>query len=293
MESSTIYFVTDAPDKMETGSATPAPAVKREFLRWQDLDQLPASGDAHQHAVYLFQVPDGQWSRRETEVRGNKSLNGSAKIVLLGEKDWREYSGKSATEKPVGKPDSEEPGLIVLRGENQDPLAVMWLLNLSLQLAHYRLAAREIEEEARNASGVFDKVFELARQEQLNEENQIHAYEALLDYEHEVRRSERNTLLALENLERFRDKEIGFLHEQLEATQQLNEFRDREMKDTLNLLDATMKVLSLARREEMEMNRIIQAQDNLRQFTDQEIRELLEENQRLKTENEALRNKKA
>lgn len=72
------------------------------------------------------------------------------------------------------------------------------------------------------------------------------------------------------------------LHGRVKASEQLDVLRERELKQALELQKATEEVLNYSRIEEMNLDKILKAQDRLFQYTEQEIRDLVEENKALK-----------
>lgn len=161
-------------------------------------------------------------------------------------------------------------------------LELKWLIDKSIQAEMYKRISLEVSTSCLSNIGFFEGLFELARKENQDRSEAVHAFEKILQYEQEIKKSQDNLNHAIEKVNQLRDRELLELHERIKATEQLEDFRREELKSILEIKEATEKVLEFSMIEERGMDKIIRAQDKLFQYTESEIRALLEENIELK-----------
>ncbi|MDX1957705.1 MAG: hypothetical protein SFU98_03980 [Leptospiraceae bacterium] len=156
------------------------------------------------------------------------------------------------------------------------------LIDKSFQVELYKRASIQIGATCLENIGFFDGVFELARKETKESRDTIKALESILEFESRMRKSQDAINLAMERVNELREKELLELHQVLIANKNLDVLREHELKDAIEVQSATEAALQFSRIEEMQLDQIIQAQNKLFEFTDNELKALLEENRELK-----------
>lgn len=157
-----------------------------------------------------------------------------------------------------------------------------WLIDKTIQAELYKRISLEVSTSCLANIGFFDSLFELARQENKDREDTLKAYEKILEYEMEIKKSQDKLNEAIERVNELRDKELLELHERIKAQEKLDILREEELKTALKIREATEKVLEYTALEEKSMDKIIRAQDRLFRYTEKEIKALMEENRELK-----------
>lgn len=161
-------------------------------------------------------------------------------------------------------------------------MELKWLIDKAIQAELYKRISLEVSTSCLANIGFFDGLFELARQENKDKAEAIKAYEKILEYELEIKKSQDRLNQAIERVNELRDKELLELHERIKAQERLDELREAELKEALQIKEATQKVLEYTAVEEKSMDKIIRAQDRLFRYTEKEIKALMEENKELK-----------
>jgi len=161
-------------------------------------------------------------------------------------------------------------------------LELKWIIDKSIQAELYKRISLEISTSCLSNIGFFDGLFELARKENEQRDETIKAFEKILEYEVEIKKSQDSLNKAIESVNQLRDKELLELHERIKANEKLEELRREELKTALEMKEATERALEYSRIEEKGMDKIIKAQERLFKYTEQEIKTLLEENRELK-----------
>lgn len=161
-------------------------------------------------------------------------------------------------------------------------MELKWLIDKSIQAELYKRISLEVSTSCLANIGFFDGLFELARQENKDKTETLKAYEKILEYELEIKKSQDKLNQAIERVNELRDKELLELHERIKAQEKLDILREEELKNALKIKEATEKVLEYTAIEEKSMDKIIRAQDRLFRYTEQEIKALMEENKELK-----------
>ncbi len=146
----------------------------------------------------------------------------------------------------------------------------------------YKNSALEIGNACLNNVGFFEGVFELARKENMDSKDTTLAFELILDYEKKNKVSKDQINQAIDRVIAMKDSELIQMNETLKANEKLNRLRESELKEEMAIREATEKALQFSHAEEMNMQKIIKAQDKIFEYTDKEIRALVEENKQLK-----------
>ena len=161
---------------------------------------------------------------------------------------------------------------------------IQYILEVTIQWQYYKMTAEEISESCLSNVGFFEGVFNLARNEYAETKKESEAYKQLLNYENQLKGYQDNIQTAFEKILGFKDSELIQLKERLNASEKLDNFREQELLEALKEKNATEQALEYSRIEEMNMDKMIHAQNNLFDYTARQIKDLMEENKRLKDE---------
>ena len=156
------------------------------------------------------------------------------------------------------------------------------IIDRTIQSEFYKSSALEIGAGCLSNVGFFDGLFELAHTEYKNSQDIIKAFEKMFEYEAKIKLSNDEVNRALTRVNEMRDAEMLELVETLKANEKLDTLREKELKEAIEIQAATEKALQYSRIEEMNMDKIIKAQNKIFEYTDKEIRELIQENIELK-----------
>lgn len=219
--------------------------------------------------IYLFYIDLFEAEYRESKAQINKFLeaNSDIKFVMYVGFTSEEFSQTTSTfclETPIRK---SELKLIVEK---------------TILAEFYKNSALEIGDACLNNVGFFEGVFELARKENLESKDTTLAFELILDYEKKNKVSKAQINQAIDRVIEMKDAELIHMNETLKATEKLNRLRESELKEEIATREAIEKALLFSHEEEINMQKIIKAQDKIFEFTDKEIRALVEENKQLK-----------
>jgi hypothetical protein len=159
---------------------------------------------------------------------------------------------------------------------------VRLIIDRTIQAEFYKASAIEIGAGCLANIGFFEGLFELAHTEYKNSQDIIKAFEKMLEYEAKIKLSNQEVNQAMEKVNEMRDAEMLELVETLKANEKLDTLREKELREAIEIQEATEKALQFSRIEEMHMNKIIKAQNRIFEYTDKEIKELVQENIELK-----------
>ncbi|MCB1192341.1 MAG: hypothetical protein KDK90_17985 [Leptospiraceae bacterium] len=156
------------------------------------------------------------------------------------------------------------------------------IIDRGIQAEFYKQTAIEIGDSCLGNMGFFEGLFELARKESKDSHNTVTAFESLLEYQQKVRFFQDELGQAMEKVTDLKNQEMIQLHERIKVSDQLERLRQEELKIALETKAATEKALQYSRIEEINMDKIIKAQQKIFKLTDKEIRDLYYENIALK-----------
>ncbi|HRG44901.1 MAG TPA: hypothetical protein PLX69_04380 [Leptospiraceae bacterium] len=159
---------------------------------------------------------------------------------------------------------------------------VRLIIDRTIQAEFYKASAIEIGAGCLANIGFFEGLFELAHTEYKNSQDIIKAFEKMLEYEAKIKLSNQEVNQAMEKVNEMRDAEMLELVETLKANEKLDTLREKELREAIEIQEATEKALQFSRIEEMHMDKIIKAQNRIFEYTDKEIKELIQENIELK-----------
>lgn len=222
--------------------------------------------------IFFLQLTKEDWKAYESLIRTNIESSPFVSLVLITSPDG---------EKEIFEAVKNTSKFLVLEA----PLRLRELrliLDRAIQTEFYKAAALDIGNSCLENVGFFEGVFSLAHQEYEDSKRENEALKSILKYEEQVKKSQAGINVALEKVTDLKNQELIELHERVKAIQQLDDLRERELKQALETQKATEEVLNYSRIEEMNLDKILRAQDRLFAYTEQEIRELIEENRALK-----------
>lgn len=156
------------------------------------------------------------------------------------------------------------------------------IIDRTIQAEFYKSSAIEIGAGCLSNVGFFDGLFELAHTEYKNSQEIIKAFEKMIEYEAKIKLSNQEVNMAMARVNEMRDAEMLELVETIKANEKLDTLREKELKEAIEIQEATEKALQYSRIEEMNMDKIIKAQNRIFEYTDKEIKELVQENIELK-----------
>ena len=159
---------------------------------------------------------------------------------------------------------------------------VRLIIDRTIQAEFYKASAIEIGAGCLANIGFFEGLFELAHTEYKNSQDIIKAFEKMLEYEAKIKLSNQEVNQAMAKVDEMRDAEMLELVETLKANEKLDTLREKELREAIEIQEATEKALQFSRIEEMHMDKIIKAQNRIFEYTDKEIKELIQENIELK-----------
>ncbi len=166
--------------------------------------------------------------------------------------------------------------------EKVKPNELKQLLDKTIQAEFYKKSVFEIGHACLANIGFYEGLFQLANKENRDSKDTLKAFELILDYEKQNKTNRDEIGKAMNRVEELKGTEMILLVDTLKATERLNKLREEELKEAIAFKDATEKALQFSRIEEINMQKIIKAQDKIFEFTDKEIRELIQENSDLK-----------
>ncbi|WCL48050.1 hypothetical protein [Leptospira sp. GIMC2001] len=248
------------------------PKIKIELnnVILNDTPNLVLSDD-ESNILYL-RVTKKEWDKVKDQIFKNFALHPFVSIILISSPDdpdaiYADTLGQSK--------------FLVL----ENPLHLRELriiLDRIIQVEFYKQAAMEIGNGCLANVGFFEGVFELAHKEYESTKQENDALQSILTYEEKIKKNQHDIDIAMQIVNELKNLELIELHDRIKATEKLEELREKELKTVIEAKKATEKALEYSRIEEINLDRIIKAQDRLFAYTDKEIRDLLDENLELK-----------
>ncbi|MBE7438622.1 MAG: hypothetical protein HS115_09240 [Spirochaetales bacterium] len=246
----------------------PFPIEIRE-ASFADLENLTARpGEIH---LCLIQVEKGGMEAIGQAIHRAKSVYDIPKILLVPSGEARNF--------PVN-PELLPRTLILEDSIQPQNLAVC--LEQQLVLEYYRSIVYTLSHEIRQKTEAYEKLLALSQEELKAKQSESRAYAALMDYHVEHQAFADRVQKARESMDSMQNSELLQLSEQLEAYERLSAWRDQEMKSAEATLQATSTALDLSTKENLEKEKLLNAMDRLRNFTEQELQDLLTENNELR-----------
>lgn len=222
--------------------------------------------------IFYLRVSSKEWKDIKEKFLKNFELHPFISIIIISTPDDPDAISKELLSKSK---------FLVL--ENPIHLRELRIiLDRIIQVEFYKNAAMEIGNGCLANVGFFEGVFSLAHKEYESKEHEAEALRSILDYEEKVKINQDEINIAMEKVNELKNLELIELHDRIRAGELLDQMRENELKSVIEEKKATERALEYSRIEEINQDRIIQAQDRLFSYTEKEILELLEENKKLK-----------
>jgi len=161
-------------------------------------------------------------------------------------------------------------------------LEIKFLIDKALQAELYKRASYEISQNCIENMNYVEGIFDMSRKENIDKQNTIIAMEKMLEYHAKVKGYQEQMNKAIDDVNVLRSQELFVLHERIKANEIMDELKTRELMEAQKLREATEAALQFSRIEEINQDKIINAQNRLFEYTDMEIRHLVMENKELK-----------
>jgi hypothetical protein len=240
-------------------------------ITFPGLEKIKIPEEKHPLFLLLIQTQLGELVKIKERISKNIPLNCIPKFILINNNDYKKV-----------KDFGNLSGGIILNRDKINPNNLGYMCYITLLNIYYHQAINKLADRLDTTTHIMDSVFELARTELKDATETRHAFERILEFETQVREIERSSRLAYEQLSQFRDKELYALRQQLDAEERLRNFHRAQKKSFLEIQQATNRLLEYSQRENVEKQKFVEAQEQLRILTEQEIRTLHEENNILK-----------
>jgi hypothetical protein len=222
--------------------------------------------------IFYLRVSSKEWKDIKEKFLKNFELHPFISIIIISTPDEPDAISKELLSKSK---------FLVL--ENPIHLRELRIiLDRIIQVEFYKNAAMEIGNGCLANVGFFEGVFSLAHKEYESKEHEAEALRCILDYEEKVKINQDEINIAMEKVNELKNLELIELHDRIRAGELLDQMRENELKSVIEEKKATERALEYSRIEEINQDKIIQAQDRLFSYTEKEILELLEENKKLK-----------
>lgn len=221
--------------------------------------------------ILFLELSKTEWDKIKNDFLSKFELHPDISLTLISSPDFEKISNEL-----------EKKGKIEVIENPVQKNSLRLLLDRTIQTEFYKNAAMEIGSSCLSNVGFFEGVFELAREEMKVADDTNKALQSILDYESKVKKSQNLLQDAIEKVNEMKNAELLELHDRIKATEKLDELRELELRNAIQGKEAAENILSYSRIEEMNMEKIIKAQDKIFAYTDQEIRDLVKENRELK-----------
>jgi hypothetical protein len=220
--------------------------------------------------IIFLQVNEAEWKNLQSDFTSKYGNHPEVALILIAPIENSNLTNAK----------SVNPFLLL-----ENPLhkhEIKTIIDKTIQSELYKRASLDIGTSCLENIGFFEGVFDLARKENMEKKETIEALEKILEYETKVKVSQEQVNKAIESVNELKEKELLEVHQVLKANEHLDILRENELKDAILTKQATEAALQFSRIEEIQMDKIIQAQNRLFAFSDKEIRALFEENKALK-----------
>ena len=269
MQSARIYHISEGRALPLTQSERGPFALEVIEQNYRELSTIEPAGGSTQ--IFILQMEPDRLNDMVDVVKQCRSLDDYPKIIIVSESEF-ERARRLISLIPRA----------ALIGDSIRPAHLRLIIDLIVQQEYYRQVVYRMSHDARARGEIFENLMELARNELRRTRDENQAYQSLVDYESEIRKSEKQIQEALEMTMQLKNQELVTLKSQLEAIEKLSEYRDQELIHARSTLKATEAALDLSTRENIQRESLITAMDRLRIYTDKELMDLYNENQALR-----------
>ncbi|EMJ97562.1 hypothetical protein LEP1GSC192_3299 [Leptospira sp. B5-022] len=229
--------------------------------------------DAQDINVFYVNTNLKEWAEIKEDFLKRFELHPFVALTIISSPDAEEIYNKLS---PKGKTE-------VLENPVQ-PRSLRIILDRVIQTEFFKMVANEIGNSCLANVGFFEGVFELANKEYKDAHKANAALHAILEFEAKIKKNNEDINKAIERVNELKNQELLTLHERLKVSEIIDNLKTMELKHALELKKATERALEYSSIEEIEMKNILEAHTKLFEYTEQEIKDLVEENKRLRKE---------
>lgn len=249
------------------------PRINIELRKVQLKDYRSIELDAQDINVFYVNTNLKEWSEIKEDFLKRFELHPFVALTIISSPEAEAIYNKLS---PKGKTE-------VLENPVQ-PRSLRIILDRVIQTEFFKMVANEIGNSCLANVGFFEGVFELANKEYKDAHKANAALHAILEFEAKIKKNNEDINKAIERVNELKNQELLTLHERLKVSEIIDNLKTMELKHALELKKATEKALEYSSIEEIEMKNILEAHTKLFEYTEQEIKELVEENKRLRKE---------
>ncbi|MEI1278871.1 hypothetical protein V6Z05_11125 [Leptospira venezuelensis] len=249
------------------------PRINIELRKVQLKDYRSIELDAQDINVFYVNTNLKEWSEIKEDFLKRFELHPFVALTIIASPEAEEIYNKLS---PKGKTE-------VLENPVQ-PRSLRIILDRVIQTEFFKMVANEIGNSCLANVGFFEGVFELANKEYKDTHKANAALHAILEFEAKIKKNNEDINKAIERVNELKNQELLTLHERLKVSEIIDNLKTMELKHALELKKATERALEYSSIEEIEMKNILEAHTKLFEYTEQEIKDLVEENKRLRKE---------
>ncbi|TGK00265.1 hypothetical protein EHQ53_09825 [Leptospira langatensis] len=249
------------------------PRINIELRKVQLKDYKSIELDPQDINVFYINTHLKEWSEIKDDFLKRFELHPFVALTIIASPDAEEIYNKLS---PKGKTE-------VLENPVQ-ARTLRIILDRVIQTEFFKMVANEIGNSCLANVGFFEGVFQLANKEYKDAQKANAALHAILEFEAKIKKNNEDINKAIDRVNELKNQELLTLHERLKVSEIIDNLKTMELKHALELRKATERALEYSSIEEIEMKNILEAQTKLFEYTEQEIKELVEENRRLRKE---------
>ncbi|TGK05024.1 hypothetical protein EHO59_09280 [Leptospira semungkisensis] len=249
------------------------PRINIELRKVQLKDYRSIELDPQDINVFYINTHLKEWSEIKEDFLKRFELHPFVALTIISSPDAEEIYSKLS---PKGKTE-------VLENPVQ-ARTLRIILDRVIQTEFFKMVANEIGNSCLANVGFFEGVFQLANKEYKDAQKANAALHAILEFEAKIKKNNEDINKAIDRVNELKNQELLTLHERLKVSEIIDNLKTMELKHALELRKATERALEYSSIEEIEMKNILEAQTKLFEYTEQEIKELVEENKRLRKE---------
>lgn len=249
------------------------PRINIELRKVQLKDYRSIELDAQDINVFYVNTNLKEWSEIKEDFLKRFELHPFVALTIISSPEAEEIYNKLS---PKGKTEVLEYPV--------QPRSLRIILDRVIQTEFFKMVANEIGNSCLANVGFFEGVFELANKEYKDTHKANAALHAILEFEAKIKKNNEDINKAIERVNELKNQELLTLHERLKVSEIIDNLKTMELKHALELKKATERALEYSSIEEIEMKNILEAHTKLFEYTEQEIKDLVEENKRLRKE---------
>ncbi|PJZ48877.1 hypothetical protein [Leptospira saintgironsiae] len=249
------------------------PRINIELRKVQLKDYRSIELDAQDINVFYVNTNLKEWTDIKDDFLKRFELHPFVALTIIASPEAEEIYNKLS---PKGKTEVLEYPV--------QPRSLRIILDRVIQTEFFKMVANEIGNSCLANVGFFEGVFELANKEYKDTHKANAALHAILEFEVKIKKNNEDINKAIERVNELKNQELLTLHERLKVSEIIDNLKTMELKHALELKKATERALEYSSIEEIEMKNILEAHTKLFEYTEQEIKDLVEENKRLRKE---------